>query len=61
MKGEFFYHYCYSCESETAYSNIKKNGKPTEEHCTVCGTYQWFNDGELKERYYKKIMVRGAY
>lgn len=52
----FKYHYCYNCDSEKVYSNLRRNGKKVDWHCTTCGTYQFFNDGELKERYYKKMM-----
>lgn len=57
MAKKFYYHYCYSCGKETVFSNVLKNGQYARaEHCTVCGVFKWFNDGELKERYFKKIM-----
>lgn len=56
MEQKFYYHYCYRCDKKTVYTNITKNGEFVKEHCSVCGTYKWFNDGELKERYYKHLM-----
>lgn len=60
MEENFYYHYCYSCDSERVFSNLLKNGTEAKEHCTVCGINKWFNDSILKERYYQKIMVRGV-
>ena len=50
MTEKFYYHYCYNCSKITVFSNILKNGENADEHCTVCGTFKWFNDTELKER-----------
>lgn len=56
MSEKFYYHYCYSCDKFTVFSNVTKDGFYAKEHCTVCGIFKWFNDGELKERYFKKVM-----
>lgn len=56
MENNFYYHYCYRCDKETVFSNVRKDGKKVKDHCTICGTFKWFNDGELKERYFKNIM-----
>lgn len=56
MEKRFYYHYCYRCDKETVYTNVTKKGQVVNDHCSVCGTYKWFNDGELKERYFKNIM-----
>lgn len=54
MSEKFYYHYCYSCNKITVFSNVLKNGEHAGgEHCTVCGIFKWYNDGELKERYFK--------
>ncbi len=53
---KFYYHYCYRCDKVTVYSNVTKDGKKAKDHCTVCGTFRWFNDNELKIRYFKNIM-----
>jgi transcription elongation factor Elf1 len=59
--------YCYRCEKETVFTDVRKDGKVTDVHCSECGTYEWFNDGELKERklygdrwYLKKMMERNG-
>jgi transcription elongation factor Elf1 len=60
--------YCYCCGKETVYTDTRKDGVKVDVHCSVCGTYEWFNDGELKERkiygdreYLKRLMERNGY
>lgn len=57
--------YCYRCGRETVYTDMRKDGVKVDVHCSVCGTNEWFNDGELKERkiygdreYLKRLMER---